>query len=124
MFGARFWERIDDFWEPDGDYYPVRRFPEARPCHGSEEITAFLRDFLQAWGGFAVDVKSITAIADDRVLARVKLVAEGRGSALNMEGDVFICCWLRHGRIFRQEDHLTLDGARQALGLSDDDPIP
>ena len=22
------------FWEPDGDYYPVRKFPEARPCHG------------------------------------------------------------------------------------------
>src|SRR6187200_1942359 len=26
------------FWEPDADYYPARKFPEATPCHGREEI--------------------------------------------------------------------------------------
>jgi len=25
---------MTEFWESDGDYYPVRKFPEARPCHG------------------------------------------------------------------------------------------
>jgi hypothetical protein len=30
---------------------------------------------------------------------------------------MFHCFWLRHGRIFRQEDHLTLPGALHALGL-------
>ena len=30
-----------DFYDPDADYYPVRKFPEARPCHGVEEISAF-----------------------------------------------------------------------------------
>jgi len=29
------------FWDPDGDYYPVRKFPEARPCHGLDEIARF-----------------------------------------------------------------------------------
>jgi hypothetical protein len=121
MFAVSFWERMDEFWEPDGDYYPVRRFPESRPCHGVDEIVRFLRDYLQAWGGVEFEIKSITAVADDRVLARVNLVAEGRGSALNMEGEVFNCFWLRHGRIFRQEDHLTREGALHALGLGDDD---
>jgi hypothetical protein len=27
----------DGFWESDGDYYPARGLPEARPCHGREE---------------------------------------------------------------------------------------
>ena len=28
------------------------------------------------------------------------------------------CCWLRHGRFIRVEDHLTARGALHALGLS------
>jgi hypothetical protein len=38
-----------------------------------------------------------------------------------MVGQVFICFWLRNGLVFRQEDHLTLAGARTALGLADVD---
>jgi hypothetical protein len=32
--------------------------------------------------------------------------------------DIAHCFWLRHRRIFRQEDHLTLRGALRAFGLS------
>jgi hypothetical protein len=28
---------IAEFFDPDVDYYPVRKFPEAQPCHGLEE---------------------------------------------------------------------------------------
>jgi hypothetical protein len=35
-------------------------------------------------------------------------------------GELFQCYWLRHGRVFRQEDHLTLPGALRALGLEGD----
>jgi len=38
----------------------------------------------------------------------------GRGSGLNLEGDLYQCFWLRHGRFFRVE---TLSGALHALGL-------
>jgi hypothetical protein len=34
-----------------------------------------------------------------------------------MEGDMYQCVWLRHGLIFRLEDHLMLKGALYALGL-------
>jgi hypothetical protein len=36
---------------------------------------------------------------------------------MEIEGDVYECAWLRHGRFFRMEDHLTLGGALRALGL-------
>ena len=32
------WKQFDRFWDPDADYYPVRKFPEARSCHGRDEI--------------------------------------------------------------------------------------
>jgi hypothetical protein len=46
--------------------------------------------------------------------------AEGRTSGLALEGDLYKCFWLRNGRFFRVEDHLTLAGALHALGLTGD----
>jgi len=106
------------FWEADGDYYPVRKFPEAKPCHGREEIAGFLAEFATAWEGHRWTVKDLRSVGDDRVLAHTHLEAAGRLSGMAMEGDVFHCFWLRHGRFIRAEDHLTLKGALHALGLS------
>jgi SnoaL-like domain len=60
--------RVAELWEPDGDYYPVRGFPEARPCHGHEEIAAFLSEYLAAWETYAYTVADAIAVGDDRVL--------------------------------------------------------
>ena len=77
---------VAGFWESDGDYYPARKIPAARPCHGREEAI---------W-------------------------AEGRASGATLEGDIYSCFWLRNGRFFRAEGHVTLAGALQALGVSGD----
>jgi hypothetical protein len=37
-----------------------------------------------------------------------------------LEGDLYHCFWLRHGRFIRVEDHLTAKGALHALGLTGD----
>ena len=105
------------FWESDGDYYPVRGFPEARPCHGREEIGAFLAEYRAAWDAYRYEIKDVRAIADDRVLVLGHVSAEGRASRMPVEGDLNHSCWLRHGRFIRVEDHLTLRGALHALGL-------
>ena len=109
---------VDRFWESDGDYYPVRGFPEARPCHGREEITGFLIEFRAAWEGYGYVLKDLRAIGDDRVFVHGRIKAEGRASGAKLEGDIYHCCWLRHGRFIRVEDHLTAKGALHALGLS------
>jgi hypothetical protein len=123
-----YWEGLQDleripewiarFWESDGDYYPVRAFPEARPCHGHEEIITFLADFRDAWDEYVFEVKDAKPVGDDRVLVEIRLKAEGRASGARLEGDIYHCCWLRHGRFFRVEDHLSPRGAIHALGLS------
>jgi hypothetical protein len=106
-----------EFWDADADYYPVRKFPEARPCHGLEEISRFLVGFAEAWSHREYELTTLTAIGDDRVLVCANLRAEGRGSGVELEGDLYHCVWLRHGHFLRLEDHLTLRGALHALGL-------
>jgi hypothetical protein len=113
-------ERIADFWEPDGDYYPVRKFPESRPCHGPDEIRSFMAEYESAWQNYEFIVKDAQPVGDDRVFLHGYIRAEGRESGAALEGDIYQCFWLRHGRLFRQEDHLTKRGAMRALGLGDD----
>ena len=106
-----------DFWEPDGDYYPARKFPDARPCHGHEAIARYLADYMLAWDRFELAITRVIAVGDDRVLDQVLVRAEGRDSGLRLDGDLYHCIWLRHGRVLRQEDHLTLRGAIRGVGL-------
>jgi SnoaL-like protein len=109
-----------EFWDADADYYPVRKFPEAKPCHGLEEVSQFLVRFREAWSRYEWAVHELIEVGDDRVLVRRSLQAEGRESGMKLMGDVYGCFWLRHGRFFRVEDHLTLAGALHALGLERD----
>jgi hypothetical protein len=105
------------FWDPDGDYYPVRTFPEARPCHGRGEIADFFTALRDPWH-YRIAVKEVRGIGDDRVLVRTHVRAEGDASGAAVEGEVCNCFWVRHGRFLRAEDHLTAKGALHALGLS------
>jgi SnoaL-like protein len=109
---------VAEFYGPDADYYPVRKFPEARPCHGIEEIARFVADYRDAWDRYEWVVKKLIPVRHDRVFVHSAMRAEGRESGVKLDGDLYQCVWLRHGRFFRWEDHLTLKGALRALGLS------
>jgi hypothetical protein len=89
---------VDEFWESDGDYYPVRRFPEGRPRHGRAEIVRFLNAVYPAWEDYRYVIKDARAIGDDRVLVHGEIRAEGRASGVALEGDTYHCFSLRHGR--------------------------
>jgi len=113
---------IAKFWDPDCDYYPVRKFPDAAPRHGREECSRFMAQFRETWVRFENPIKQLLPVGDDRVLALTTMRAEGPGSRVMMEGDLYYCVWLRHGLVLRWEDHLTLNGALYALGLHGDTP--
>ena len=96
---------------------PVRKFSDARLCHGLEECSEFLAGWGEAWSRLEWALHELIEAGDDRVLACASLRAEGRGSGIKLEGDLYQCVWLRHGRLFRIEHHLTCSGALHALGL-------
>jgi ketosteroid isomerase-like protein len=109
---------VAECWDASADYYPVRKFPEARPCHSLEEIREFFaHQFEDAFSQWDLKVRSVIVAGDDRVLASTNLQAQGRGSGIDLDSDLHHCFWLRHGRFLRVEDHLTMRGALAALGL-------
>jgi hypothetical protein len=108
---------IAQFWDADGDYYPARKFPEAVPRHGREEMANFMVQYHETWDRWENPIKELIAVGDDRVLAFTTMRGEGPRSGITLEGDIYHCVWLRHGLIFRWEDHLTLKRALHALGL-------
>jgi hypothetical protein len=110
-------EEILRHWEPDADYYPVRKFPEARPCHGLDEIGQFFDGFADGWETFEFVPFSVIPVGDDKVFVQATIKAVARDTSLALEGDLFHSIWLRHDRILRWEDHLTEAGAVRALGL-------
>jgi hypothetical protein len=75
------------------------------------------RSSSAAWSRHECAIRQLIAVGDDRALACGSLRAEGHDSGVSLEGDLYHCVWLRHGRFFRVEDHLTLRGALHALGL-------
>jgi len=108
---------VAEYCDPDVDYYPARKFAEVQPCHGVEAVSRFLIGYADAWINLSYAIRDVDEIGDDRVLAQMTIRAEGRESGMRLEGDVYVCVWLRRGRVFRQEDHLTVPGALRALGL-------
>jgi hypothetical protein len=109
---------VAEFFEPNADYYPVRKFPDQRPMHGRDEIRGWLSAFSETWESFDFVVKHIVAVSDDRVLVHAAIRAEGHAAHVSLEGDIYQCVWLRNGHILRWEDHLTEAGALDALGVS------
>ena len=108
---------VPEFWDPDADFYPVRKFPDSQPCHGLDEISQFMGRFRETWFNYVTVVNEAIAVDDERVLVHATLQGEGRESGVKLEGDLYQCCWLRHGRFLRVEHHLTLKGALHGLGL-------
>ena len=98
----------------------MRKFPEARPCHGRDEFARFFERLWEAFPDAAFELDAVLPAGDGRVLACGQMRAEGRGSGITLEGPLYTCHWLRHGRFFRIENHLTLPGALSGLGFEAD----
>jgi SnoaL-like domain len=113
-------ENVAGFFDPDADYYPVPKFPDARPCHGHGEITKFFTGFMAAWSTYEMAISRLIAVGDDRVLSCGSLRAEGRETGMTIESDIYHCAWLSNGRCLRMEDHSTLREALRAIGLHGD----
>jgi limonene-1,2-epoxide hydrolase len=111
---------VEEYFDPDADYYPVRKFPETQPCHGPAEFARFLTRYLDAYSISDWQIRELCAVGDDRVLALTELSTEGSESGLKLGGDLYQGYWLRHGKFLRIEDHLTLRGALHSLGLEGD----
>jgi hypothetical protein len=110
---------VYELWDTDASYYPVRKFPDAKPRHGVEEIAAFLVSWAGAWDALEFTVVEVVPVDDVRVFAHASIKAESHETQAPVEGGIYFSAWLRDRRILRWEDHLTEAGAAQGLGLAE-----
>ena len=68
------------YWDPLGDYYPIAKWPDAQPCHGSDEIRDFLVSYREGFDRFEFTIQAIKPVGDDRVLMSVRLAWEWKAS--------------------------------------------
>jgi hypothetical protein len=108
---------VSEFWDTDADYYPVRKFPDAQPRHGLEQIAAFFVTWRGAWDAFEFSAIEIVPIDDVRFFVHTLLKAHGQETQAPVDGDLYFSLWMRSGRFLRWEDHLTEAGARRGLGI-------
>ena len=109
-------DAVVELVDADVDYFPSPKLPEARPCHGPEEVLQFIARYLDAYSRHEWAIQEVIEVGGDRLLARVNLRVEGRDSGVKLKGDLYHCFWLRDGRFFRVEDHLTLSGPSMRSG--------
>src|SRR4029453_15644103 len=86
-------EVVAELWDADADYYPVRKWPEARPCHGQEAVAEFMSGTAEALASMENRVQWLIPLDDCRVLACVELRWEGRASGINLEGTMYYAYW-------------------------------
>lgn len=110
-------DAVAELWDADADFYPVRKFTEASPSHGRQEMARFIGEFLKTDADTEWVPKEVIAVGDDRVFSRLRFHAEGRASGVQVEAYLYLMAWFRRGRVLRMKNHLTVRGALRSLGL-------
>src|SRR3954451_372147 len=85
---------VGEFCDADIDYYPVRKFSDARPCHGLDELSEWLAGGTGAWSRLRGALHELIEVGDDRVLVCETWRQKGRGSDRKLEGYIYQCVWL------------------------------
>ena len=92
---------------------------EAGIFRGHDGIRDYFAALPEVWSSWHWDVKEITAIGDDRVLAVVDFVAEGRDSDVPITAELAVVYVFREGLAIRAEAYHGRAAALTAVGLSE-----
>ncbi len=112
-------ELMQELWDAEASYHPSRKFPGAMSTLGREAIMAWYQQSFEGVESWSFELVSLEPLPPERVLAHTRVRAKGRASGVELDAEMFHCVWLREGRFFRMEVHMTERGARRALGLDE-----
>jgi ketosteroid isomerase-like protein len=102
------------------DPYAVGVFPDPAPQaqYGLEALAAYMRRFLDSWDDIRIKGTEFREAGDSYVV-RVRLVATGSGSGLQIENELFHVWTFRGRRVVRLEVYDREREALEAAGLSE-----
>jgi ketosteroid isomerase-like protein len=99
---------------PDFEFVPaIAASVEGGSVKGHDESRRFFMGLNETWETFHIGADEFRDLGD-RVLASGRLVAKGRGSAVELDHPFFSVIWIRDGRFSRMQSFLGQDAAEAA----------
>ena len=114
-----------DFGSPVRHFSPRVEFRSFMPdtgevvCHGFDEVTSFMRDWLAQWERYRVAPEAIQPMGRDTVFAAVRQDAVGKHSGAAVGSPGFSVWKVRSGKVEVLSLHYDRDAALEAAGLSE-----
>jgi SnoaL-like domain len=116
--GTPEWERfMCAYHHPDVVFRPLRGFTDVDETHGIDAFIDWLRSYFSVWTDWRYELREIEEL-DQRLLVHGHMAGRGRGSGLEIGGEIFELVELRDGLIATVEHHGTRAGALRAAGAA------
>jgi ketosteroid isomerase-like protein len=117
VFGRGDLDAALELTQPDIEIDERDALPGGRLYQGHEGLREWLADLVERWSDIRVDIASLEPI-DNRVLATVKVSAQGASTGASVTGESFHLWEVEDGRLRRLQVSYDRDSARAAAGLA------
>jgi len=115
------WDRTDEFLHPEISWHFIEGQGPDTPdtLRGRTEIVEFWSTFFTAWQAWEMAPKDIVEAPNGKILVSLQFHARGAGSGIPMELDYWQVIDMREGMVYRVDNYLSRERAREACGLRD-----
>jgi ketosteroid isomerase-like protein len=115
------WDRSDEFLHPEISWHFIEgQGPDAPDTlRGRAEIVEFWSTFFAAWQAWEMAPEDIVEAPNGKILVSLHFHARGAGSGFPMDLDYWQVIDMREGMVYRVDNYLSRERAREACGLRD-----
>jgi ketosteroid isomerase-like protein len=115
-FNAGDIDRLSSMLDEAFVWNEAREIPGTQRCESREEFVRYMRGFGAVWQEFSLKPEDVT-VNGDAVYAKVRVLARGRASEIDVELTVHHVWRKRDGVFIRMDAYLSEHAARAAAGL-------
>ena len=114
-YDAGDYETLTELLDPDVEVHADTELINGGDFHGHQGFMRWNAQWIDAWGEFRNELRSVEALGERFILAEVHQVARGAGSGVDVEMDV---CWAIEvigGQVRRMHIYVRRDRAISAI---------
>jgi ketosteroid isomerase-like protein len=108
---------VIDSWDPEIELHDAPGFPGPPVYSGPQAVDRRLRDFIQSFEDFAVEIEDVLDVGD-KVVVMVHQHGRPRGGAGKVAQRIGWVVTVRDRKVVRMEIHASSAGAMRAAGVT------